>query len=142
MHALAGAARVPALVFFFGYAAMLLGVGLAGVFIAPYELSRIFHVDAADMSRLDRATLLNQYRFLKALELGLGLFCVLFWRRIFAERSFNDFFLFFVLAGAAARILSLAMDGPARWPFVVFLLLELATAAVVFTHTRPLLEPR
>lgn len=135
------ALRVPAYLFFFGYAGMLFFVGLAGVFIAPWELTRIFKLNTAAMSSLDTATLFNQYRFLKALELGLGIFCGLYWRRIFAERSFNRFFLMFVLAGVAARALSLLVDGIARWPFVAFLLLELATAAVVFAHTRPRLEP-
>jgi hypothetical protein len=133
--------RVLAHLFFFGYALMLLCVGLSGIFIAPYELTRIFNVDTTRMTSLDAATLFNQYRFLKALEFGLGVFCLRYWRRIFLELSFNRFFLMFVLAGVAARGLSLVVDGPARWPFVAFLLLELATALVVFAWTRPHLEP-
>jgi hypothetical protein len=128
--------RVVARVLFFGYAAMLHGVGAAGILTARWELTSVFHVDHAAMSPLDGATLLNQYRFLKALELGLGVFCIVYRRRIFAEKSFNRFFLFFVLAGVAARSLSLVADGRAKWPFVAFLLLELVTAAAVFADTR------
>lgn len=136
-----GALRLPAHLFFFGYAGMLLVVGRSGIFIAPYELTRVFNLDTSAMSSLDTATFFNQHRFLKALELGLGVFCFLYWRRIFAERSFNRVFLIFVMAGVAARALSIGVDGPARWPFVAFLLLELLTGAVVFAHTRPRLEP-
>jgi hypothetical protein len=131
--------RVVARVLFFAYAAMLLGVGAAGIFTARWELTRVFHVDVVAMSPMDGATFLSQYRFLKALELGLGVFCFAYRRRIFTERSFNRFFLFFVLAGVAARSLSLIADGWARWPFIAFLLLELGTAAAVFAYPRPAL---
>lgn len=133
--------RISANVLFFGYSAMLLGVGLAGIFTADWELARVFRVDITGMPPLDRATFVNQYRFLKALELGLGVFCFVYRRRIFAERSFNRFFLFFVLAGAVARVLSLVLDGPAKWPFIAFLALEVATAGAVFVYTRSRLEP-
>jgi hypothetical protein len=127
--------------FFWGYVAMLLGVGTSGIFIARWELTRVFHVPLATYPDGVRATLLNQYRFLKALELGFGAYAALFHREIFAVPSFHSLFLFVLFAAVAARALSMLVDGRPSAVFVAFTVLELITGVLVLaTPLRPAAE--
>ena len=59
--------RLAAQVAFWGYVAMLVGVGFAGIFVARWELTRVLRLPLATFAPEVRATLANQYRFLKAL---------------------------------------------------------------------------
>ena len=53
-------------VFFWGYTAMLLGVGASGIFVARWELTHVFSMPLVAGTTIT-ATMLNQYRFLKAM---------------------------------------------------------------------------
>jgi len=119
-------------IFFWGYALMLVGIGAGGIFVAGWELPRVFHVDLAAMEAQARATLLNQYRFLKALELAFGLFCVCYRRAIFRRRHDLRVFLAGLSAGVAARLGSWLFDGTPRPVFLVFMALELVTGLLVW----------
>jgi hypothetical protein len=112
-------------VFYYGYTLMLLGVGGSGVLIAPWELPHIFAVDLSAMGAQPAATLLNQYRFLKSMELAFGLFCWLYRRPIWAGGQARGLFLAGVFAGVAARAISIGVDGVPHWAFLVFAALEL-----------------
>ncbi len=79
--------------FFWGYVAMLFLAGGAGVLLTRLELTRVFHLDLGTLSSLAESTLLNQYRFLKSMEIGFGLYCVVFREEIFTLRRFNRLFL-------------------------------------------------
>lgn len=118
-------------VFYWGYTLMLIGVGGSGILIARWELPQIFSVDLPAMGQAPAATLLNQYRFLKSIELASGLFCWLYRDRIWAGGEARALFLAGVLAGCTARALSIAMDGVPHWAFLVFLALELACALLM-----------
>lgn len=123
--------RLVTLAFFWGYVAMLVGVGGAGIFVARWELTRVLRLPLATLAPEVRATLANQYRFLKAIELGFGAFCVVFRREIFAEPRVHALFLFVLFAGVAARALSIAVDGRPHVAYVAFTVLELATGVLV-----------
>ena len=123
-------------VLFWGYVLMLLAVGASGVFIAEWELTRIFGVRLDDMDKLARATILNQYRFLKSVEFAFGLFSVLCRWEIFCVPRFNRIFLIGLFGGVAARMLAIVDDGLPHWAFLVFLALELATGVLVLIQSR------
>ncbi|GAB2889374.1 DUF4345 domain-containing protein [Paralcaligenes sp. KSB-10] len=120
--------------FFWGYTLMLLGVGVSGVFIASWELRVVFSVPMDHMNDAARATLLNQYRFLKSLELGFGIFCIAYRRRIFLRSLAHKVFLAGVFAGVAARMGGWLADGRPSPVFIAFAVLELATGLLVW-HT-------
>jgi hypothetical protein len=123
-------------ILFWGYALMLVGVGASGIFIADWELSRIFQVPLSDMGALQRATILNQYRFLKSIEFAFGLFSLLYREEIFRVAKFNRLFLIGVFAGVGARSLAIVLDGVPHWAFLAFLALELATGVLVLIQSR------
>lgn len=110
--------RRLATLFFWGYTLMLLVVGGAGMLIAPWELRSIFSVPLDSMATQAQATLLNQYRFLKAMELAFGLFCMGWRGPIHQPGPAHQLFLAGISAGVAARLGSWAVDG---YPHPIFL---------------------
>jgi hypothetical protein len=127
-------------VLFAGWVGALVLLGAAGIFTGEWELRHIFRIDLAGMGGEAQANLLNQYRFLKAVEFGFGLFCVVFRREIFRVPLFNRLFLSIVCLGAAARALSVAVDGWPHWGFTGVTVLEFLTFVVVGLHSRETLE--
>lgn len=128
--------RTFTLVMFYGYAAMLVGVGATGIFTAEWELRTIFQIPVDTYDAMTRATFLNQYRFLKAVELSCGVYLFLFRRAIFRERTHHTLFLLIVFGGVAARMLSMALDGRPAWPFFAFTGAELLTGLLVVVYVR------
>ena len=128
-------------VLFWGYVLMLLGVGASGIFVAEWELGRIFQVRLDDMDSPARATILNQYRFLKSMEFAFGLFSLLCRDEIFRLHTFNRIFLIGLFGGVGARLLAILLDGMPHWVFVVFLALELATGALDLIQSKKTFAP-
>jgi Domain of unknown function (DUF4345) len=126
---------------FWGYVLMLLVVGASGVFVADWELTRVFAVRLDDMDTLARSTILNQYRFLKSAEFAFGLFCVACRSEIFRTHKYNRLFLIGLFGGVAARVLAIALDGWPHWVFLAFLALELTTGVLVLAQSRRTLVP-
>jgi hypothetical protein len=89
-----------------------------------------------DLPDRTAANLLSQYRFLRALELGFGLFAFTHWRRIYTLRSYNRLFLSVMTAGVAARLLSLALDGRTSWWMYLFLGWEPVGVVCLPRHAR------
>ena len=118
-------------IFFWGYSLMLIGIGASGIFVARWELTEIFAVPTATIGGVAAATLLNQYRFLKAVELAFGIFCIAFRGEIFRPTTAHRVFLAGLFAGVAARLGSWIVDGTPRWPFLAFAALELLTGILV-----------
>jgi hypothetical protein len=125
---------------FYGWSGALLVLGGLGVFTGAWELKSIFQIDLAGMGREATANLLNQYRFLKAIEFGFGLFCFMFRREIFRSLVFNRLFVSIVFLGAAARALSIAVEGWPHWGFVGITVLEFLTGFVVWAYSRRTVE--
>jgi hypothetical protein len=128
--------RRLALVFFFGYVLILVVAGAWGVVGARVDMHLLLRVHLGDLPHRAQANLLSQYRFLRAIELGFGLFALRYWREIFRQRSYNQIFLIAMACGVGARLLSLALDGlPSVW-MDVFLGYELVGLALIFLYTR------
>lgn len=117
--------RAAALVLFFAYTATLVGAGAEGAVLAEVGFP-----DDAD------ADFANHYRFLRALELCFGVAALVYWRRIFGERVPNVLFLSAMGAGAAARLLSAAVDGRPGAFVVAVIAWELVGVAIIFLATR------
>jgi len=128
--------RILAAILFYGWSGALLVLGGLGVFTGRWELSTLFHVDLEGMGREARANLLNQYRFLKAVEFGFGLFCFLFRKEIFQVPLFHRLFVTIVFLGAAARALAIGLEGWPHWIFIVVTILEFATGFAVVLYSR------
>lgn len=119
-----------------GYGVVLAGVGLAGILTAHWELRTVFGVDTGAIVP-DEATFLNQYRFLKAVELGAGAFCLMQRRQILDGESAAAWpFLIIVGGGVAARSLAWAADGRPSLLFLGHLALEAIVLVIVLLHLR------
>jgi hypothetical protein len=126
-----------ALVFFFGYVLTLIVAGAWGIAGARLDMPWLLRVHLGDLPHRAQANLLSQYRFLRAIELGFGLFVVRYWREIFTLRGYNRLFLVTMACGVAARLVSLGADGwPSVWMYA-FLGFELVGLASIFAYTRP-----
>lgn len=119
-------------IFFWGYTGMLLGVGAGGVLVAPWELHTVFALPLDTMDATRRASILNQYRFLKSVEWAFGLFCVLNRAAIFRPSASRNLFLAGVFGGVVARVASLLADGVPHWAFLAFAALEAVTGVLVW----------
>ena len=117
--------------FFWGYALMLVGVGASGLFIAPWELRTVFGLPLGTLPDIVEATLLNQYRFLKSLELAFGIFCLAWRHEIFRRGRAHTVFVAGVVLGVSARLGSWAINGRPQTTFLIFAALELITVLLV-----------
>lgn len=124
------------LVFFFVYVALLIVAGAWGIVGARVDMHVLLQLHIHDLPDRTAANLLSQYRFLRAIELGFGVFALTNWRRIYSVRSFNRLFLSVMAAGVAARLVSLGLDGTPSWWMFVFLGWELVGVVLIFLATR------
>lgn len=116
------------------YSAMLVGVGAAGIVLARWELATVFVLDVTTLGPNGSATMLNQYRFLKSVELGAGVYSLMFRRRILAGRRETSAFLALVAGGCIARIVAWIVDGQPSALFIGFLAAEIVTFLAVALH--------
>lgn len=129
--------RRVTLVLFFGYVVLLIVAGAWGIVGARLDMRWLLLVHLDDLPDRAQANLLSQYRFLRAMELGFGLFALRYWRQIFSVRSYNRIFLAAMGSGVAARLISLGADGwPSVWMYA-FLAWELAGVLAIFAYTHP-----
>ena len=128
--------RRASLVFFFVYVASLIGAGAWGMVGARVDMWVLLQLHINNLPDRTAANLLSQYRFLRAIELGFGVFALTHWRRIYSVRSYNLLFLSVMAAGVAARLLSLGLDGGPSWWMYLFLGWELVGVALIFLATR------
>lgn len=130
---------------FYSYALFLVTAGgLAGLF-APRWGPLEFEVFAraifpADLTPEVMASALNQYRFMKSMEFGFGVFALVFRKEIYTDRKFNRFFLAIVFLGAAMRVLSILVDGRPHGAYIFFAILEFTIGAIIFAHSRTTLR--
>jgi hypothetical protein len=119
-----------------GYSAMLVVIGAAGIVSARWELARVFGIDPSAWSLHTQATMLNQYRFLKSVELGAGVFCLAYRSSIMAGGRAAAVFLTLVGLGVSARTFAWIVDGRPAIAFVIFLVLEACVFVAVALHLR------
>jgi hypothetical protein len=127
-----------ALVLFAGYVGLVIVAGAWGAF-GPARLDQrwLFDLEVDGMDGTAAASLLSQYRFLRAIELGYGLVAARCWRQIFSDRRFGGPFLLVMGLGVAARVAGLAWDGSPGPLFWFFLVTEAIGVAVIWFVARP-----
>jgi hypothetical protein len=125
---------------FWSYALfLLLPAGFLGLFVprwGPMEFEVFARVIfKLDLSAQHMASVLNQYRFMKAEEFGFGLFAILFRREIFGLARFNRFFLGIVFLGAFERWLSIAVDGIPHPFYIYFACIETVFGLIMLLYS-------
>ena len=127
--------------FFYGYVGLLVVAGLWGLVLADIDLDLFIKLDVDTLQDQTKTNLLSQYRFLRAMEFGLGIFA--FWYRgeIFVNPTINRIFLVIMGTGIAARALSLLLDGIPGALFNFFLISELIGLILIYIYTRRTLVP-
>jgi hypothetical protein len=123
--------------FFYGYIGTVLLAGFWGAFINPvYDFKLLFHANVQALPDSFRINLLSQYRFLRALELGFGIFTIIFRKEIFNTTKYNRLFLIIMCCGILSRIVSVLVDGSPNTLFYFFLFYEVVSFIFIFIYTR------
>jgi len=123
--------------FFYTYVGLVLLAGAWGAFIGPHrDFIWLFGLHTDTLPEQSSINLVSQYRFLRALEFGYGLYSVIFLREIFSERKFNALFLMIMFSGVLSRIVSIVVEGSPSPLFYFFLIYELTGVVIIFLYTR------
>ncbi|MEO8146685.1 MAG: DUF4345 family protein [Bacteroidia bacterium] len=127
--------------FYYGYIGTVILAGFWGAFLNPYfDYRLLFHFDTQALPDYERINMLSQYRFLRAIELGFGLFAVLFVKNIFTEKKFNILFLIIMSSGILARVTSIIFDGLPSGLMFFFGGFELVGVVTIFFYSRKLVK--
>ncbi|WP_372639124.1 DUF4345 family protein [Fodinibius sp.] len=127
--------------FFYTYIGLVILAGFWGAFLgADLDHQLLLGLDTSVLTDETRANVLTQYRFLRAMELGFGLFAIVFRNEIFTVKKFNALFLVIMLAGVLARIVSLFADGSPSWIFYFFMIYEGIGVVIIYLYSRKPLE--
>ena len=128
--------------FFYTYVGLVLLAGIWGAFFgARLDQELLFNFDISQVNPTTAASILTQYRFLRLLEFGFGLFAILFRKEIFSITTFNYLFTGVMFLGAQVRLLSYFADGPPLWVFYFFAAYEFVGVLLIFFYTRNKLIP-
>ena len=74
--------------FFYTYIGLVLLAGFWGAFINPYfDFRQLLDLDLNDLSNYSKINVLSQYRFLRAIEMGFGMFSFYFANQIFSKEN-------------------------------------------------------
>lgn len=127
--------------FFYTYIGLVVLAGCWGAFLgADLDHQLLLNLDTNTLTDTTRANVLTQYRFLRAMELGFGLFSIVFRKEIFIVRKFNMLFLSIMLAGVLARAVSLFADGSPSWIFYFFMIYEGIGVIIIYLYSKNKLE--
>lgn len=123
--------------FFYTYIGLVVVAGFWGAFMNPaFDFRFLFGMDVSALPDSHRINLLSQYRFLRALELGFGIFSLLFRNDILTNHKFNTLFLIIMASGILARIVSIIADGiPGNLTFF-FLTYEFIGLVIIYLFTK------
>ena len=132
--------KVASLLFFHGYVWILILAGALGVFTATADHRLLFHLRVETLTPITAASLVSQYRFLRAIECGFGIFAFMFRKEIFHGRRLNHLFLGIMFFGVAARLVSIVQDGQPFAIFYFFLAFELIGGVFIYLYTRRILH--
>ena len=126
---------------FYAYVGPLIVAGAWGIVGARIDQRVLIGLSLDGLEPVTVASLLSQYRFLRAVELGFGLFALSYRTEIFTVPTYNRLFLAVMTLGVLTRVISLAVDGLPRPVFFVFLLTEAAGVAAIYAYSRRTLRP-
>ena len=122
--------------FFYCYCGLAVAAGCWGAFGNPrIDFGVLFHFPVQSLDAYARVNLLDQYRFLRGIEMGFGLFCLVLTREIFSVPRYNMLFLCAMSAGTCARIVSLSVDGRPSAAMCFFLAFELAGIVIIAVYS-------
>lgn len=111
--------------------AVFVAVGALGVLTGPFEWQLVdVGLGAAQLD----PTFLGQQRFLKALELGLGLAVLALREDLLTDRRLHAVFTATFVLTPAARLLGCAVDGMPHPLFLAVLGAELVAAVALVAH--------
>jgi hypothetical protein len=126
--------------FYYGYTGLVIIAGFWGAFINPsFDYRLLFDFDTQTLPDFQRINMMSQYRFLRAIELGFGIFSILFVKTIFSEKKFNRFFILTMSAGVLSRITSIVVDGCPSFLMYFFLGFELIGVLVIYFYSLKLI---
>ena len=126
--------------FYYTYIGLVIAAGFWGAFINPYfDYRLLFDFETQSLPDFQRINMMSQYRFLRAIELGFGLFSILFIKNVFSEKKFNQLFIFIMSAGVLSRITSIVMDGSPNFLMYFFLGFELIGVLVIYFYSLKLI---
>jgi len=128
--------RIVAVVLFYGYVATLLVAGAWGMVEARLDQRLLFGLDLTTLPATHAATLVSQYRFLRAIELGYGLFAWRYRTAILRPSPYSTVFLTTMALGVLARIISLVLDGRPEAVFLFFLIYEAVAVVIIWMTVR------
>ncbi len=129
--------KVLSYFFFYTYIGLVAIAGFWGAFLHPsFDFNLLFDMDINQATDFQRINMLSQYRFLRALELGFGIFSFIYARQIFNEIKFNTLFLFIMFSGIMARVFSIFIDGVPGKLACFFLIYESIGVMLIFFYTR------
>jgi len=127
--------KFTAYFFFYGYIGLVMLAGFWGAFLgADFDHQLLFNLDTSSLESDTRTNLLSQYRFLRAIEFGYGLFAILFTKEIFSLKKFNRLYLAIMFAGVLARTVSIVDDGSPSALFYLFLIFEFIGVVVIYLY--------
>jgi len=132
--------KVVTYLLFYGYVILLVVAGAWGVFFGAFDQRLLFRLDVHTLVPITASSLVSQYRFLRAMEFGFGMFSIIYRHQIFTVPAFNRLFLATMTLGVAARIVSLILDGRPLPIFFFFLGTELAGVVSIYVYSRGTLE--
>lgn len=116
----------------------LVVLGAAGVLSPHFDLR--FQLGIPGLDGLDaeqRASLLGQYRYLKAYALSLGVFGLWYRREILTQATISRIFLLFLSIPALARLLGILLDGVPNGQILYFIVpVEVLVPSIMYLGTR------
>jgi hypothetical protein len=121
---------------FYGYVGTLVTAGAWGIVGARLDQRLLLGLSLRALDPASAASLLSQYRFLRAVEFGFGLFALIYRVQIFTVPVYNRLFLATMTLGVLSRVISLAVDGSPRPAFYFFLLYEAIGVVAIYAHSR------
>ena len=123
--------------FFWTYVGLIVVAGFWGAFLnVNVDFQLLFNMSPQILPEPERINLISQYRFLRAIELGFGLFSIVFVKNIFSEKKFNILFLCIMASGILARIASIVIEGIPSRLMLFFMFYELTGWCVIFLYSR------
>ncbi|GAB3654188.1 hypothetical protein GCM10028791_24700 [Echinicola sediminis] len=128
--------------FFYTYVGLVTFAGFWGAFVYPaLDFKLLFSLDVyQQLDGFAKTNLLSQYRFLRALELGFGIFSLYFVHSIFTLKPFNYLFLLIMGLGILARIFSWIFDGNPSLLTKFFMFYEAAGWICIAIYSTPKLK--
>ena len=122
---------------FYTYIGLVLLAGFWGAFINPsFDFKFLMDLRFSDLKEEVYINLTSQYRFLRALEFGFGLYSFVFTKSIFAKGAHNQLFLTIMASGILARLVSIIAEGRPNNLFLFFIGYELVGWIAIFIYTR------